>query len=133
MKLLHDPAQSSEFQFSVEPYSAGAKAALDAIRNWHSHTELVEFARLRHGYGNSDGHFGITYPGDLDDCDRANGHSIPAGSVEACAWYGATDGETHLLSEFDYLDLLRQYLEFRGAPDLAARIGLLQHEIRGSV
>ena len=36
----------------------------DAIRHWPSLTALAGFAAHRHGYGNTDGGFGVTYPGD---------------------------------------------------------------------
>ena len=129
MKLVHDPSETEDFKFSVEPFSAAGKAAVDAIRNWQVLTDLVTFARERHGYGNSDGYFGITYPGDLDDCDRVNGESISEGNVEAYAWYGATDGDTHILSELEYLTLLRQYFSVCRQEDLAASIARLQTEI----
>jgi hypothetical protein len=132
MKLIHDQNETAEFQFSVEPFSAAAKAAVDAIRRWPRQSDLVEFAVKRHGYGNTDGYFGIIYPGDLDDCDQVSGESIPEGSVKAYAWYGETDGDTHVLSELEYLDFLRQYFEACGLLDLATSVETLHNEIATS-
>ena len=129
MKLIHDPSKTEEFKFTVEPFSEAGKAAVDAIRNWRTPGDLLKFARERHGYGNSDGFSGITYPGDLDDYDRADSESIPGGSVEAYAWHGATNGDTHVLSELEYLSLLCQYFEACGQHDVASRVEALQTEI----
>ena len=56
-------------------------AALTAIRHWYDKPALVQFALARHGFGDTNGGFGITYPGDLDDHERmVEGRVIPEGS-----------------------------------------------------
>ncbi len=56
-------------------------ACLDAIQHWSSLKELAGFAAQRHGYGDSNGGFGIHYPGDLDKYDRyAEVRFIPPGT-----------------------------------------------------
>ncbi|MEW4454482.1 hypothetical protein AB1L30_17535 [Bremerella sp. JC817] len=125
MKLIYSPHAELEFQYTVEPYTAARKAAIDVIRNWSTITDLVAFAESRHGYENRDGFFGITYASDLDDFDRANGISIPNDYVEANAGYGASAGETHQLPESEYLELLRQFLVLNNRPELATRVETL--------
>ena len=46
-------------------------AALTAIRHWSNKAELAQFALDRHGFGDTDGGFGITYPNDLDEYDKS--------------------------------------------------------------
>jgi hypothetical protein len=67
-------------------------AARNAIRHWSRLPELAEFAARRHGFGDSDGGFGVTYSGDLDDFDRANGEFIPEGFVQVYGFWGPPDG-----------------------------------------
>ena len=122
MQLRYDPHASLEFQFSVEPHTPERKAAIDAIRNWSDDEQLAKFASERHGYMNSNSHFGITYPTDLDDVDRANGGNIPAGYVQAIAGYGDPHAETHLIPELEYVELLRQYLVIKNMPAMADEI-----------
>jgi hypothetical protein len=58
-------------------------AIRNAIRHWSRLIDLAEFAAQRHGYGDSDGGFGITYPGGHDEYDReVDGFHIPEGFVE---------------------------------------------------
>ena len=59
-------------------------AALIAIRHWRDKAALARFAADRHGFGDSDGGFGITYPSDLDEHDRqVEGVTIPEDHVLA--------------------------------------------------
>lgn len=125
MKLLYSQHAALEFQFTIEPCTAARTAAIDAIRTWSNFADLVVFAESRHGYQNTDGYFGITYPSDVDDFDRANGHSIVDDFVEANAGYGVSAIETHQLPESEYLELLRQFLVLKDRPDLATRIEIL--------
>ncbi|HYE18386.1 MAG TPA: hypothetical protein VEA69_08070 [Tepidisphaeraceae bacterium] len=46
-------------------------ASLASIRHGHDLAQLARFAAERHGFGDSDGGFGITYPSDLDEYERA--------------------------------------------------------------
>ena len=125
MKLVYTPNADIEFQFTCEPDTPSSKAAIDAIRHWTDVAELVTFAETRQGYENSDGFFGITYPSDFDEFDRANGFSIPEGYVEAKAWYGSHDGKIYQLPETDYLQLLGQFLILNNHLELASRVGKL--------
>jgi hypothetical protein len=125
MKLVYFPDADLEFQFACEPNTPARKAAIDAMRSWSNIAQLVTFAEARQGYENTDGFFGITFPSDLDESDRANGVSIPEGFVEAKAWYGAHDGEVHQLPETEYLELLRQFLVLNKELELASRVDKL--------
>jgi hypothetical protein len=89
-------------------------AVRDSIRSWSSLPQLAEFAVLRHGYGNSDGGFGVTYPEDQDEYDRAVGPIIPAGHVEVYGFWGAPDGYELIVTESFYLGVLGAMLEEAG-------------------
>lgn len=128
MKMTYSPDSEIEFQFTCEPNTPARKAAIDAMRHWRSSEELVAFAEARHGYTDTDGFFGISYPSDLDESDRANGDSIPDGIVEAIAWYGAHEGPRNQLPEEEYLELLMQFLLLNRHADLAIRIRKLLAE-----
>jgi hypothetical protein len=53
-------------------------AVVASIRAWSRLPDLASFAVARHGFGDTDGGFGVTYPGDLDEYDRAvEGVTIP--------------------------------------------------------
>ncbi|GAA5496447.1 hypothetical protein SAMN02745181_0250 [Rubritalea squalenifaciens DSM 18772] len=119
MKVIFDPQASLEFQYSVEPLNIAHKAALDAIRHYHSLDELFKFAHQGHGYGDSDGYFGITYSNDLDDYDRANDQCIPEGFVQVYAGYGDSYSEDYLITEAEYLNLLEQFFRLNERIDLA--------------
>tara|TARA_R110002167_G_scaffold362307_1_gene581326 strand:+ start:3326 stop:3718 length:393 start_codon:yes stop_codon:yes gene_type:complete len=110
MQIAYDPDAPPEFQYTVSPHSLPRKAAVDAMRNWCAPEELSAFAVARHGFMNSDSFFGITYPTDLDEWDRASGESIPDGYVEALAGYGDPHSDGLLILEAEYLELLRQFL-----------------------
>jgi hypothetical protein len=129
MKLTYSPNAEAEFRYTCEPNTAGRKAAIDAMRHWSNVEDLVAFAEARHGYEDTDGFFGITYPTDLDEFELANGHAIAEGNVEANAWYGAHDGPTHQLPEKEYLELLKQFLTLNGRASLAGRIDKLLDKI----
>ena len=89
-------------------------------------TELAEFAAHRHGYGNTDGGFVITYPGDLDDYDRAvDGIRIPEGFIRVYGFWGPPAGYEVLVSEFEYLNTLAAVLSAAGHLAEAARVRLL--------
>ena len=122
MQVKFDPAASIEFQYTVSPYSPQRKAAVDAMRNWSTPKDLAGFAVAGHGYMNSDSCFGVTYPNDLDDRDRASGDSIPDGYVEALAGYADPNAEGVLIPEAEYLELLRQFLLLIGLPAHAERV-----------
>jgi hypothetical protein len=98
-------------------------AVLDAIRHWSSLTEVAEFAIQRHGYGNTDGGFGVTYPGDLDEYDRVEGGiHIPKGFVQVHGFWGPPDGYEVLVAEALYLDTLATVLSAAGHAVEAAQV-----------
>ncbi len=97
-------------------------AALTAIRHWSNKRDLVQFAIDRHGFGDSDSGFGITYPGDLDDRDRFEGRHILEGFVQAYGFGGPPDGYEVLVPEWLYCDVLAEVLESLGLPREAASV-----------
>lgn len=90
-------------------------AALVSIRHWPDKRSLVRMALARHGYGDSNGGFGITYSGDLDDHDRTTqGLDIPEGFVMAYGFWGPPEGYHVLVPEWLYRDVLAEVLECLG-------------------
>lgn len=109
--------------YSISPNQPALAAALDAICHWRNPEELAAFALARHGYCDTDGFFGVTYPDDLDEYDRLiSRENIPEGFVEIIAWYGEHHGPSHLLEEKVYLEILRQYLSLCGEAEAAQRL-----------
>jgi len=102
------------------------KAAVEAMRHWSTPSQLVRFALDGHGYMNTDSFFGITYPNDLDEYDRANGENIPPGYIEVSAGNGDPHGDTHLILETVYVELLQQFLIAKELPDMADQIAKLK-------
>jgi hypothetical protein len=104
-------------------------AARDAIRHWSRLPKLAEFAALRHGFGDSDSGFGITYPGDLDEYDReVDGVRIPEGSVQVYGFWGPPDGYEVLVAELVYLTELAVVLSAKGHEPEAAQVRKLAEE-----
>ena len=100
-------------------------AAHAAMRSWRELRELADFAARRYGYGNSDGGFGIIYPGDLDTSDRvADGLLIPAGLVTPHGFWGTDRGR----GGYDVLASERVYLTILA--DEVAMVGRLYGEGR---
>jgi hypothetical protein len=99
-------------------------AALASIRHGHDLAQLARFAAERHGFGDSDGGFGITYPSDLDEYDRATGAAeIPDGHVLAYGfWGGGAGGYDVLVPESLYLRVLEGELERHGLSQEAAAV-----------
>jgi attachment invasion locus protein len=87
-----------------------ALAALVSIRHWSRLEELAQFAAERHGFGDSNGGFGITYPTDVDEYDReVDKITIPDGHVLAYGFWGASGphgGYDVLVPEALYLSVL---------------------------
>lgn len=101
-------------------------AARAAIRHWSRLPELAEFAALRHGFGNSDGGFGVTYPGDLDEYDReVDGVSIPEGFVQVYGFWGPPNGYEVLVTELVYLTELAAVLSAKGHEPEADQVRML--------
>jgi hypothetical protein len=101
-------------------------AALDAVRYWRPMTELARFAAERHGFGDTDGGFGVTYPDDLDEYDRAvEGTFIPPGFVRVYGFWGPPDGYERLVPEAVYLRVLADVLAGAGHMAEAAAVRAL--------
>jgi hypothetical protein len=90
----------------------------------------VEFAVRRHGYGNTDGGFGVIYPSDLDGADRAAGENIPDGFVQVYGFWGPPDGYELFVSESEYLDVLAGVLGSAGHPRESEQIRSLAERQR---
>jgi hypothetical protein len=101
------------------------EAARDVIRHWRRLSQLAEFAERGHGYGDSDGGFGVTYPGDLDGYDRQQGEFIPDGFVEVYGFWGPPDGYEVLVPEVVYLRQLASVLSAAGHSAEAERVWAL--------
>ena len=74
--------------------------------------DLVKFAENRHGWGDSNGGFGVTYPDDLDEYDKeVEKIFIPEGYVEIYGYWGSEKGGFELIvKELDYLNQLLKVL-----------------------
>lgn len=113
---------------AIDPVSAVGTS----IRHWPRLAELATFAADRHGFGDTDGGFGITYPGDLDDFDRATERAeIPPGHVEVYGSWGPPDGYQILVPEALYLEVLAGILTVAGLDSEAARVRAAQAEVAG--
>ena len=111
MVIIHYDFQ--EKQYLVDPDTLKLKEVVAAIRAWPSLLELVEFAKKRHGYGNSDGGFSILYPGDLDEYDQeVEGIIIQSCQVQFYGFWGSTVGYEYNLPEAAYLQVLIGVLKF---------------------
>ena len=98
-------------------------AALTAIRHWSNKPSLVQYALDRHGFGDTDGGFGITYPGDLDEyAHEVEGRHIPDGFVQAYGFWGPPDGYEILVPEWLYRDVLAEVLACLGMREEATRV-----------
>lgn len=78
--------------------------------------DLSEWAVRGHGYNINDS--GVTYPGDLDDYDRAQGEHIAPGYLKA--YTGS--GREWLVPEPLYLAVLAEMLDAAGFSADAARV-----------
>ena len=116
-----------------ESQSEQEKLISDSIRSWRL-TDLAGFAVDRHGYGNTDGGFGVTYPGDLDEDDReVEGCFIPEGSVEIYGFWGADAGGYEFqVPETTYLTVLSKVLRAKGLESDAATVEALKMRLHGS-
>jgi hypothetical protein len=98
-------------------------AVVTSIRAWPRPSDLASFAAARHGFGDTDGGFGVTYPGDLDEYDRASGGvTIPNGFVEVYGHWGPSGGYSLLIRESMYLDVLAGFLAAEGLHPEAERV-----------
>ena len=84
---------------------------------------MAKFATARHGFGNSDGGFGVTYPQDLDDYDReVDGAHIKTGDVRVYGFWGPPDGYEVDVSERHYLTILAAVLAETGLIAESSRV-----------
>ena len=61
----------------------------EIIEAWSCINSLPAYALKRHGFGDSNGGFGITYSGDLDEYQKeVEQVSIPNGMVQAYGYWG---------------------------------------------
>jgi hypothetical protein len=93
-----------------------AEAAMASIRHWSKLADLAKFAADGHGFGDSDGGFGITYPTDLDEYDRdIEKVVIPNGYVQAYGFWGSDQGGYEVLVTVqEYHSVLAQALASAG-------------------
>lgn len=99
---------------------------LEVIGAWSKITELASFALKAHGFGDSNGGFGVTYPGDLDQYEReVQGENIPNGMVQIYGYWGPPSGYEMLVSEFLYLTTLARALREQGHSNEAALVETL--------
>jgi hypothetical protein len=102
-------------------------AVVAAIRTWSRLTDLASFAVARHGFGDTNSGFGVTYPGDLDEYDRAvEGATIPDGFVEVYGHWGPPDGYSLLIRESMYLNILASVFVAEGLHSEAAKVEVLR-------
>lgn len=102
-------------------------ACREVILAWRPLSQLADFAALRHGYGNSNGGFGVTYPGDLDEYDvQVEGIHIQVGSLLVYGFAIALPpGWEVVVDEGVYLHVLLSILLEHGLASEAARVELL--------
>ncbi len=102
-------------------------ACREVILDWSQLYRLADFAELRHGYGNSDGGFGVIYSEDLDKYQIQVGRvNIPPGTLLV---YGLAiampPGWEVLVEESVYLSVLLSILKEHGLAAEAGRVDLL--------
>ncbi len=106
-------------------------ACREVIDAWSDLARLVDFAEKRHGFGNSDGGFGVTYPGDLDEYDvQVEGTNIPDGSVQLYGYaFAIPPGYEVVVQESVYLQNLADVLRERGLTTEAERVTFLLNRL----
>ncbi|CAN7676727.1 hypothetical protein [Acidovorax sp. LjRoot117] len=102
----------------------------EVISHWRTPAELASFAAARHGFGDSNGGFGVIYPGDLDEYQREIENAcIPEGQVEIYGYWALPGGYEFQVSERFYLSVLAGHLKTiglsNGANDVSALAGSL--------
>jgi hypothetical protein len=114
----------------VDP-PAPEEAVREAIRHWLRLWELAEFAVQRLGYGDSNGGFGITYPGDPNEYDRVVlGVHIPDGCVRVYGFWGPPDGYERFVPESVYLITLIEMLVEAGHEAEAEQVRALSEQLK---
>lgn len=102
-------------------------ACREVILEWRRLAELADFAERRHGYGNSNGGFGVHYPEDLDEYDiHVDGIQIPVGSLLLYGYaFVIPPGYEVLVDEKVYLRTLKDVLLEHGLVADAERVAVL--------
>ena len=83
----------------------------EVLKAWGYKERLVEFAKNRHGFGNSDGGFGVSYPSDAKQFEE---EPIQEGYVEIYGFWGPPNGYERLVRESEYLEVLAKVLRELG-------------------
>jgi hypothetical protein len=99
----------------IRPDTPELKTLINVIVSYSAYSDarLIEAAVQRRGLSNSDGGFGVIYPSDLDDYDRATQPLIPPGFVCVYTFFGARDGDEFTIPESLYLEVLELWLFMR--------------------
>jgi len=98
-------------------------AIREIVRHWSSLPSVADFAQQRHGFTDTNGGFGVTYPNDLDDYDRlTEGIVIPVGQVLLLGYWGPPDGYQLLVTERLFLDVLSDMLDEAGLTNEATQV-----------
>ena len=115
----------------MQPDLPEYRCALEAIAHWTDRDQLAEMAVGRHGFGDSNGGFGVTYPTDIDEHDReVEGAYIPENCVEVYSFWGPPDGYKYHISELTYLNLLEQVLRLERNQRASQRVQGIEQELR---
>jgi hypothetical protein len=96
---------------SIRPDTPELRATLEAIRCYPL-DRLADAALSRHGYGNSDGGFGVSYERDLTESGECG--PIPPECVEVYTFWGPPEGESYVIPERTYLQILALVLCAKG-------------------
>jgi hypothetical protein len=84
----------------------------NVISSWSRLVDLVQFAVNRHGFGDSNGGFGVVYPSDVDEYQREVEHEyIAENHVQIYGYWGLPNGYEFCVHECVYLGILSQALQ----------------------
>lgn len=102
----------------------------EVISHWRKPDELASFAVARHGFGDSNGGFGVTYPEGADaNQPEAEKDCVPQGSVEIYGYWGPPEGYEFRVSEKLYLSILASHLQALGLSDQARSVSVLADQL----
>lgn len=100
-------------------------ACREVIDAWSTLAQLADFAEQRHGFGNSNGGFGVIYPSDVDEyMAEVEGVNVPERMVLLYGYAHANPpGYEVLIQESVYLVNLLVVLLEKDMPAEAQRVG----------